>query len=290
LKEPHPRGDCPSRAVTCDLVARACVRVPLSALADMRRRPGPGLGEKLPAAFLKHSDEQTVVGLAAVLQAIQAHGLDGTCFRDWAVLGAPCSQGRPMLAIALQKFLEEGAWGVSPHLIPHRSLHALSGTVSQALKIHGINFGVGGASSSTGEALLTSMAVLGARRFPGVWLVTATFDPDTAPDWAGQLPSGTQAVGLALALTPSRPEWTGPRLHFAAGCSVQGSEPQLPLNRLAGLVQGLDEPGNAPLVCAFDNNCQLEIERSTAVCRTVRLDAPGGLRPPHVSVTVETER
>src|SRR5262249_39770127 len=134
----------PGTAVCCDLLAYGAVQATPASLAALRQQPGPVPGEPLPASFLKHADEQTVLGLSAVLRAIQDHGLGGTSFTGWGVLGAPRFQGRATMTVAVQRFAAEGAWGISPHLIPHRSLHALSGTISQALRIHGPNFGVGG--------------------------------------------------------------------------------------------------------------------------------------------------
>src|ERR1700751_1917728 len=104
-------------------------------LPSLRQRPGPGLGGSLPATFLRHADEQTVAALAAVLHAIQECGMSVADFKEWGVVAAPHFLGRAMLAAALQRLAAEGAWGISPHLIPHRSQHAVSGTISQVLKI-----------------------------------------------------------------------------------------------------------------------------------------------------------
>ena len=117
-------------------------------------------GERLPPASLKHAEDQTVAGLAAVCQAISTFQLGQTAFHDWGVLGAPRFLGRLAMHGAIQKFIAEGAWGISPHLIPHRLLHAVSGTVSLALKIQGPNFGVGGGPDGVGEAFLTAAALL----------------------------------------------------------------------------------------------------------------------------------
>src|SRR5262249_37658335 len=126
--------------VACTLAGYASYRAPAADLGGLRRQPGPPLREPWPANFLKHVDDQTVVGLSAVLGAIAGHSLvpPGVSdpFRDWGVVAAPRFLGRPMLAGALPRFQNEGAWGVSPHLIPHRSLHSISGTVSQALEVH----------------------------------------------------------------------------------------------------------------------------------------------------------
>jgi hypothetical protein len=198
------------------VAADATVRVGLESLAELRRTPGGCGGEPLPASFLKHADEQTVVGLAAVYKAIQIAGLPGNQFRDWGVLAAPRFLGRPAMATALQRFKTEGAWGVSPHLIPHRSLHSISGTVSQALKIHGPNFGVGGGPGAVVEVLLAATAMLEGKKLPGVWVVLTCLDPEQPPDTAGRPAPGTQCVGLALALTPISTH--RPRLRLSVVC------------------------------------------------------------------------
>jgi len=188
--------------VCCEVAADAVVHVSLESLAELRRNPSPCPSEPLPASLLKHADEQTVVGLCAVYQAIAKAGWQTTCFGDWGVVAAPRFLGRPAMAAALQRFAAEGAWGVSPHLIPHRSLHSVSGTISQALKIHGPNFGVGGGPGGTREALLAATALLEGKKLPGVWVVLTCLNPEAPPEETGRMPPGTQAVGLALALTP----------------------------------------------------------------------------------------
>ncbi len=179
----------------------------------LRQRPGPPCGEPLTASALKHLDEQTLVGLAAVYHAIAQHGLSETCFTDWGILAAPRFLGRANLAVALHRFHLEGAWGISPHLIPHHSLHSLSGTISQALKVHGPNFGVGGGPHAADEGLLTAAALLAGDTVPGVWLILTGYSPELIPENPGT--QGTQANGkqtpfpdcgaVALALTNPRP-------------------------------------------------------------------------------------
>src|SRR5579859_3171294 len=74
LNPSHERSLVPPRGVACDVAAHACVCVPYEAVAGLRRQPGPVFGAPLLPAFLKHADEQTVVGLTAVYQAIHDHG------------------------------------------------------------------------------------------------------------------------------------------------------------------------------------------------------------------------
>ncbi len=275
LKPSEDQSRARSRSVCCEAAADAVLRVNLESLPELRRNPGPAVGEPLPASFLKHADEQTVAGLGAVYRAIRAAELQATCFRDWGVVAAPRFLGRPAMAAALQRFAAEGAWGVSPHLIPHRSLHSISGTVSQALKIHGPNFGVGGGPSGAIEAILAAMSMLERKRLPGVWVVLTCLDPELPPDAAGHSAPGTQAVGLALALTPASAHTSRIRLQLVQGdsSSVPQSSAQaagFDLLRLESLLHLLHAPrgGDTTIVQLLDAGNRLELSRSVDFSET----------------------
>jgi hypothetical protein len=205
------------------VAAFGTVRAPHDAIPGLRQTLALPGQAPFPPAFLKHADEQTVVGLAAVFQAIQRHGWADHDFTDWGVLAAPRLLGRACMALAVQRFAQEGAWGVSPHLIPHRSLHSTSGTVSQALGIHGPNFGVGGGPLAAAEVMLAAAALMAGGRLPGLWLVLTGWDPEPILEHpaldavAGPRPAQTCYGAVALALTDPAPGWDGPRLHVKAG-------------------------------------------------------------------------
>jgi hypothetical protein len=241
--DPDGPIEAPAR---CALAGWAFTSVPVAALPELRKQPGPVCGKPLAANFCKHADEQTVAGLAAVFGAIHEHRLapDGSTavFRDWGVVGAPRFLGHAAMACSLPRFLAEGAWDVSPHMIPHRSLHATSGTISQALKIHGPNFGVGGGPGCEGEALLAAVALLCGLRLPGVWLVFTRVDPELPEDRSGKPVAGTFCQGLALALRPIE-AGVGVELELAFTPSAQ-AVPALSLKSLLGM---LDQLGRRPL-------------------------------------------
>lgn len=213
---------------SCALRAAAAMQARPEAIPGLRAAPGSST--PLPATFLKHADEQTVVGLAAVFRAIDQGNLASMSFAKWGVLAAPRFFGREIVAVALQRFAVEGAWGVSPHLIPHRSLHSMSGTVSQALGIHGPNLGIGGGPHSAGEAFLTAAALLAEERVSGVWVVLTGWDPEPIPEGstnhaAPRSPAAPSiCTAVALALTPDEPTWAGSRLRVEPG-SAEGAEP-----------------------------------------------------------------
>jgi hypothetical protein len=197
-----------SRVIACPVAGFGVVRGGSEFLAALRRNPVPAPGEPLPPTFLKHAGEQAIAGLAAVYQAIHNHYLSDKDFERWGVIAAPQFHGRTALAHALQRYAIEGAWGISPHLIPHHSLHALSGTVSQSLKIHGPNFGVGGGPGAVAEALLLAASLLGSGDLPGLWVVLSEHEPEWIPTEPGQsgfgVPGteGATCTALALALVP----------------------------------------------------------------------------------------
>jgi hypothetical protein len=180
------------------------VRATPADVPGLRQKPGRVGAEPLPPSFLKHADDQTVAGIAAVIAAVENYKLDPTGFGPWGVVAASRFMGRTLLANTLIKFRAEGAWGISPHLIPHRSLHALSGTVSLALKLHGPNFGTGGGVGGATDALLAAAALLADGRLPGVWLVLTGWDPEPRTDAQGQVVTPDCVChAVALALVPA---------------------------------------------------------------------------------------
>jgi hypothetical protein len=219
-------------AAGCAVAAFGTMQAPHDAVPGLRQTLGLPGQAPLPPAFLKHVDEQTVVGLAAVFQAIQRHGRADQDFAEWGVLAAPRLLGRACLAVALQRFAQEGAWGVSPHLIPHRSLHSTSGTISQALGIHGPNFGVGGGPHAAAEVMLTAAALMAGGQVPGLWVVLTGCEPEAVlehPAMAsvnGPRLAETCYGAVALALTDPSPDWEGPRLHVKAGSLAHPHPPR----------------------------------------------------------------
>jgi hypothetical protein len=199
-------------AVGCDVVAHAAVRATADELPALRRSPGALGGAAVPPSLLRHADDQTVVGLAAVLRAVSRGGLDPGGFAGWSVVAAPRFLGRSTFEAVFPRFLAEGAWGVSPHLIPNHSLHAPSGTVSLALQARGPNLGVGGAPGGEAEAFLTAATFLAEGSVAGVWVVLTGWG---AGRDAGPNPPPCEA--LALALTAARAGWAGTRLKLGPG-------------------------------------------------------------------------
>jgi hypothetical protein len=184
------------------VAARAAVAARIADLPALRERPGPPAGRAIPPRFLRYSDEQTVVGLAAVLRAMDELPLQDTQFDNWGVLAAPQFPGRVVGAGAFRRFARDGAATVSPHIIPHNSLHSLAGAVSVALGLHGPNFGVGGGPQALAEGLTAALTFLDNGVSNGLWLVITGWDPEPVPDGAGSTATDSVCYGLAMALVP----------------------------------------------------------------------------------------
>jgi hypothetical protein len=223
--KPSQQSPQPRRTeICCDIVAHRSLCLTAESLPPARQRPGPAVGVTLPPNLLKHADEQTVAGLGAVLHAIADFRLDPTSFRDWGIVAAPCFLGRITLANALESFAAEGPWGLSPHFIPHRSQHAVAGTISLALKIHGPNFGAGGGPTSPFEGILGGAVLLSEHRLPGAWVVITGWEPELIPvatsgkdgiQWSP--PPHSICMALALAITSHNADSLKPRIRVQMG-------------------------------------------------------------------------
>jgi hypothetical protein len=190
----------------------------------------------LPASFLKHAEDQTIAALQTMLRALEAARLDPGGLSNWGVVAAPTFLGRFPLAHALVRYGQEGAWGVSPHLIPHHSLHGLSGTISQALKMHGPNFGINDGPGGDRDAFLLAASLLAEGTLPGLWLVLTGYEREAIPRLDGQpaTPPSCIAVVLALARAAQPPE--GARLALGEAADTQGTASTLPEFSLPALL------------------------------------------------------
>jgi hypothetical protein len=243
--------------ISAGLLAQAVVRESVAAISEMRRTPLQGCCEPFAVSALKHFDEQTLAVLKAVLLVIDELRVDraGSSFRDWGVLAAPRFLARALMIPSMARFHAEGAWGVSPHLVPYRSLHSISGTVSQFLKIHGPNFGVGGGPGAAGELLLSGCTLLLSMHLPGLWLVASRIEPDQGLGDNGRPSDEASCEAIALALVPEG--IAAPyRLEFTPGGPVEFSA-------LAGLLDTLTTRSVATLT--LGDGGRLVIRRSIPV-------------------------
>jgi hypothetical protein len=185
-------------------------------LLKLRKQPGSARGVNLSVSFLKNSDDHSVIGLAAVLRAMSRRDRPAETYRDWGVVSGPKMFGRDLMASAVARYRAEGAWGIPPHMIPHGTLHAASGTISQALAIHGPNLSVGGGPSACSEAIVIAASMLAENNLPGLWLVLSAFEAEKLPDNPAFAGLACEAVALALTLQAG----TGPTLRIDLGSDV----------------------------------------------------------------------
>src|SRR5205823_1882768 len=146
-----------------------------------------------------NSDDQTVLALAVICQALASAQRPAAYYEEWGVIAAPNLFGRSGTYQALLNFRADGAWGISPHMIPHHSLHAVSGTISQALRMHGPNFGISGGPNAAAEAFLVAATLLSNNSVPGLWVVMTGHEPEWLPGEVRQ-DKGDDGMCLAAAL------------------------------------------------------------------------------------------
>lgn len=185
-------------AVVCHALVEARASE-IDGLRDAAAEPG---APPLPARFLRHSDEQTVVGMHAVLRAAAVYP-GSRSFDRHGVVAASCQPGRTAAARTLVLYRDGGPRTVSPHVIPQASLHSLAGSVSVGLAMHGPHLGVCGGPDSLGEGILAAVALLAGAGddLPGIWVIVSEWavEPSVTPD--GELEGDPVCRALAFALT-----------------------------------------------------------------------------------------
>jgi hypothetical protein len=238
------------------VAAFGAVKVPVGEIAALRKAPGPLGGRVIPPSLLKHADHQTVLGLAAVLRAIDGFGWHGRSFEDWGLIAAPRFLGRILVAAAMERFKNRGVPGMSPLIIPTLSLHAVAGSLSLALKTHGFNYGVGGGHGHLAEALLAGLASCDDGAVPGVWVVATQFSPEPVPDVSGNCVNTSFGHAVALALTPEA-DASGSRLNLRV---VSTSAREAGSNADDRDVDGVEPPNGLVALASF-------LDRSEAALR-----------------------
>jgi hypothetical protein len=240
--EPSPT---PLTVVRCLVAAHAAVRATPEMLVHWRRQPPPITGQALPASLVKHSEDQTLAALAAMHTAISECGWLGRSFADWGVIAAANFFGRGGNAHTIQRFGQEGAWGVSPHMIPHHSLHAVSGTISQLLKIHGPNFGISGAAQACQDAFLIAAAILAESQVPGLWVLLSGHERECVPVESAKTVEPARPLlceAVALALVPAAAGEDG--LYLRVGSDLNPARlADLTLASLVDAVSGAERGG-----------------------------------------------
>lgn len=202
---PRPPTSAPPPA-TCGIGAHAFVEARLSQVGSLRDRPGPEGSPPLPSRFLRHCDEQTVVGIHAVLAAIANLPAERRAYERHGVVAASCQAGRLVTASSLAKLRPHGAVSISPHIVPQCSLHSVAGAVSVALGMHGPNVGIGGGPDAVAEGLFTAVSLVrpgGGADADGVWLIASDWAAEPAVDATGAAIGDPVCRALALLVEPA---------------------------------------------------------------------------------------
>ena len=215
---PHTAG-----AAAC-VVTHAMVSCRLSEIDSLRTGGWPAGSPELPARFLRHADEQTVVCMHAVLAAIAKLPSPRPSFEHFGVIAAPCQAGRIAAAQTLVQAAAVGGVAVSTRIVPECSLHSPAGAVSVGLGIHGPNIGVGGGPEALSEGLFTAISWMGPRTSgpaacDGVWLLVSGWDEEPALDATGHATTDPVCRGVALALTRPHEGRPALQLHTDAATS-----------------------------------------------------------------------
>src|SRR6478609_201011 len=154
--------------LTASLLGWGTSQADLATIAGLRKKLPAWAPSDTPGHFLKHSDEQAVLAVAAVDQTISSAGLDARQFQNWSIIAAPRFIGRIAGVGTLARFGRGGGPAISPHVIPQHSLHSISGALSILLSSRQPNFGVGGTGDSLAEGLFAALTIPSAN-CAGAW-------------------------------------------------------------------------------------------------------------------------
>jgi len=247
-----PRSPCDTPVATAPLLVvrgQAMLSLPRQGVDELRDQPPRGVA--LPPRFLRHADEQTVVGVHAVAVALAGASGGDDDRKAWAVIAAPRGAGRPAAARTLAGWHAGGHAVVSPHVVPQCSLHAMASAVSVALGCHGTHLGVGGGPEAVAEALLALPWLAAAH--PAVILVATGWDrePEIGGDGAGGAETVVRAVAVLVAPSAAA---CGPTLSLVLDRQPPAREPRSAdeLDRFARLVAAApDRVGRVATVASF---------------------------------------
>ena len=185
----------PCRLPVVAFLSRA---VPLADVEPLRTAADPAGSPPLSKRFLRHADEQSVVAVRAVQQAVAA-GSETDISHD-GVIAAPCQAGRIASSQTLSKYATGGGVTVSTRIVPQASLHAVAAVVSVGLGMHGPSLGVGGGPEAVVEGLLTAAALADTPGVTGWWLIASQLHAEPHLDAAGQPDESRHTVVEAVAM------------------------------------------------------------------------------------------
>lgn len=188
----------------------------LPTIAGLRKKLPAWAPSDTPGHFLKHADEQTVLAVAAIDQAISSANLDVQQFKNWSIIAAPRFIGRIAGVSTLERFGRGGGPAISPHVIPQHSLHSISGALSILLSSRQPNFGIGGTADSLAEGLLAALTFPASGR-TGTLLVATAWEPEPQLDDQANCTNAPVCHAVALALQTASQAGSCGELHLQVG-------------------------------------------------------------------------
>jgi hypothetical protein len=225
------------------IVAQGVAQLTFAQIDEVRKKPPAVFTPRLSAQFLKHSDEQTLASLVALDRAMTDAALPGSDFDKWSIISASRNFGRAAMAAAIDKYRDDGPWGVSVQVIPHRTPHAVCGTISLALLNHGPCVGVGGRVGQEVSALLATAGLLRHDGRDGVWVLLSAWLPELMIEINGKPTSESACVAIALGVVGSESVASESaclgRIRFDA--SQDAVARQAEIEKQSGLAEGLTE-------------------------------------------------
>jgi hypothetical protein len=259
----------------CGIGGHALVEARLSEIGPLRDRAAPAAAPALPPRFLRHADEQTVVGVRAVLEALATMPTPRPPFVDYGVVAAPCRGGRFATAQSLAQARVGGGVAVSPHVVPQCSLHSLAGAVSVAFGLHGPNVGASGGDQAVAEGLLTALSFL-SDGVPGLWLVITGWDREPDLDDQGRPVSIAVAEpvcrALAIALVADVTAGNGLQFTLRRAGEVVDQPTAMPRPHAAADILSLSQALAAGGAASWSQPCpwQAELRLDPAPAQTLR--------------------
>lgn len=227
------------------VAAWGCVRYSLAEIEQLRKKPPGDFPAVVTPAFFKHSDEQTIASVGALVRAIRDFEMPLDQFQSWSIAAAPRFMGRTALAAGMHRYETDGPWGTSVQTVPHRSQHSVASTLSLVLGARGPCIGAGSGHGSDVEVLLTSLSLLNDKHSAGTWVVMSGFDPELKIDRAGKPITDSACAAVAIALTStSQPSFGELRLRFVSSQQKSDEQAQGPLAALSGIIP---QNGGMPL-------------------------------------------
>jgi hypothetical protein len=235
--ESGPSSDAEETSVIGDVVASASAVIPAEETSRLREPLVAAFRDRVSNALLKQADEQSLVALRAFCNLFERWPELRQPDPHWGLVVAPRVPGRKRVIESIGKFREQGAWSISPHIIPHCTLHSLAGLLSQVLDLHGPNIGTGGKPGCEGEAIAVACTWLAAERLPGLWIVLTGWDRESATY------RGSTCQALVLGLKSAAGPGAAGRSRLII--SPTAASPHLPLVSLEALLAAMGNSGAA---------------------------------------------